>query len=188
MDPVKRSTDPLRKMNIRNRLKSFKGTVNHRQILIGLAGLLVGTLVYVIDRPLDHVYFLHSMGIQTSLHSIFPNVFGALGNNLPDFLHVFSFILLTAGMVSCGKRGGIVICAGWFLVECAFELGQKFNSWVLKIIPDSFAGIPYLENTKNFFLSGTFDSLDLLAICIGTATAYCVLIITMNRRPEHVTT
>lgn len=173
-----------------------KGVVNHRQILIGISGLLIGALVYLTNRPVDHVYFLSTSGLNTSLYHTFPDVFGILGNTfgnmlgntLPDFLHVFSFILITAGMVSCGRRGGLFICAGWFLVDALFELGQKFSTQVVNIIPDTLAGIPYLENTKSYFLSGTYDSLDLAAIFIGTLTAYYFLVKTMNRRPNHVTT
>ena len=164
----------------------FNGFINHWQILIGTSGLLIGAMVYLIDRPLDQVYFLYSSGLKTSFYQSFPDVFGALGNTLPGFLHVFSFILITAGMVSCGKRGGLIICAGWFLTDTLFELGQKFSTQVVNLIPDDFAGIPYLENTKNYFLGGTYDPLDLGAIFIGTLMAYYVLTKTINRRPNYV--
>jgi hypothetical protein len=172
-------------MGMRKQLTSLKDTINRQQILIGVAGLLVGTLVYLIDRPPDQIYFIYSSSVKLSLHNILPNFFGAFSNNLPDFIHVFSFILLTAGIFACGKRGALFICISWFLVDVSFELGQKFNGWVLKLIPGWFAGIPYLENTKNYFLSGTFDLLDLLAIFIGTITAYGVLLKTMERRLEN---
>jgi hypothetical protein len=52
---------------------------------------------------------------------------------------------------------------------------------VLKIIPDWFSGVPFLENTRNYFFQGTFDVLDLAAVLIGSITGYYVLIVTMKK-------
>jgi len=152
--------------------------INGWQLLIGLGGLFLGTLVYLIDRPPEATYFIHFSRVKISLYGILPNVFGAIGNSLPDFLHVFSFILLTAGLLSWQKRGALVICLGWFFIDFTFELFQKFNALLLKIIPEWFRGIPFLENTENYFKQGTFDLLDLIAISLGTITAYFVLLAT----------
>ena len=156
--------------------------INRIQILIGVIGLLFGSLVYLIDWPPDQTYFVCSSSIDISLCSAFPNLFGLIGNSLPTFIHVFSFIVITVGLVSYRKRGYLIICLCWFLVDCAFELGQRFSSWSLKVIPDWFAGIPLLENTENYFLQGTFDFIDLAAITLGTLMAYFVLVVTSKRR------
>ena len=156
--------------------------VNKIQILIGVTALLFGSLVYLIDRPPDQTYFVYTSSINISLYSAFPNLFGLIGNSLPAFIHVFSFVLITAGFVSYRKRGYVIICLWWFLVDCAFELGQKFSSWSLKMIPDWFAGIPLLGNTESYFLQGTFDFTDLAAIGLGTLIAYFLLITTSKRR------
>ena len=156
------------------------------QILIGVIGLLIGSLVYLIDRPPDHTYFISSSPINISLSNIIPSVFGSIGNSLPEFIHVFSFILITAGLIFCNKKGYLIICVSWFLIDCAFELGQKFALWSSSLVPDWFAGIPFLENTKNFFLQGTFDFVDLAAIALGTVIAYLVLLIT-NKRERRET-
>jgi hypothetical protein len=162
-----------------------EGVINGVQILIGLGGLTIGTLVYLIDRPPEATYFIHFSRIKVSLYGILPNLFGVIGNSLPDFLHVFSFILLTAGLLSLGKRGSLVICLGWFSIDFVFELFQKFNALPLKIIPKWFNDIPFLENTENYFTQGTFDFLDLIAIALGTVTAYFVLLAT-NKRGRFV--
>jgi hypothetical protein len=146
--------------------------------LIGLGGLLLGTLVYLVDRPPDQTYFVYSSPINISLFKIMPILFASIGNSLPEFIHVFSFILITAGLIFCRKRGYLIICLSWFLIDCAFEMGQKYSTWSSRIIPDWFAGIPFLENTKSFFLQGTFDFIDLAAIALGTVIAYFVLLIT----------
>jgi hypothetical protein len=155
---------------------------NRLQVLIGIAALLVGSLVYLVDRPPNETYFVYSTSIRVSLYNIVPNLFGPIGKSLPAFLHVFSFILITAGLISRWKRGCLIICLCWFLVDCAFELGQKFKELPLKIIPDWFAGIPFLENSENYFLRGIFDVLDLGAIAFGTVAAYLVILISRKRR------
>jgi hypothetical protein len=152
--------------------------INGVQILIGLGGLLAGTMVYLIDRPPEATYFLHFSRIKVSLYGILPNVFGVIGNSLPDFLHTFSFIMLTAGLLSWGKRGSLVICLFWFFIDLIFELFQRFNGLPLKILPGWFQGIPFLENTENYFRQGTFDLLDLIAITLGAVTACFVLLAT----------
>ncbi len=115
--------------NMKKHLKVFSDTVNTRQILIGLVVLLLGSLVYLVDCPPDQTYFISNFGINISLYNLLPNLFGITGNSLPDFVHPFSFILITAVLVACKKRDYLIICLIWFLVDCVFEFGQKFNSW-----------------------------------------------------------
>jgi hypothetical protein len=155
---------------------------NKLQILIGLGALLIGSLVYLVDRAPNQTYFVYSTGVNISLHNILPDLLGPLNSFLPSFIHVFAFALITAGVVSCGKRGWLIICFSWFLMDAAFEFGQKFSVWTLKLIPGSFESIPILENTKGFFLRGTFDVYDLVAMAMGAVVAYVVLSVTMRRR------
>ena len=156
----------------------FIRSMNKKQIIIGLVALFIGSLIYLIDRSPDHTYLVYSSPINISLSNVIPNLFGSIGNSLPEFIHVFSFILITAGLIFCNKRGYLIICLAWFLVDSAFEVGQKFTTWSTSIIPDWFTGIPFLENTENYFLKGTFDFLDLAAIAFGAVIAYFVLLIT----------
>jgi len=167
---------------MKKNLKAFGSMINIRQILIGLSILLLGTLVYVVDRPPDQTYFVYKSFVNISLHNTLPNLFGFIGNSLPSFIHAFSFILITAGLLHCQKRGCLIICACWFLADVVFELGQKFKVLSSTMFPDWFSGILFLENSKNYFLFGTFDFNDLTAIIFGALSAYFVLSITMQRR------
>ena len=162
--------------------KAFGNMINIRQILIGLSILLLGTLVYIVDRPPYQTYFVYKSFVNISLFNTLPNLFGFIGNSLPSFIHVFSFILITAGLLCCQKRGHITICAFWFFTNIAFELGQKFKIFSLEIIPDWFSGMLFLENSKKYFLLGTFDFNDLTAIVFGTLSAYFILSITLKRK------
>lgn len=168
---------------MKEHLKNTGSTVNKRQILIGAAGLLLGTFVYLIDRSPDQTYFINESGLDISLYKILPSVFGPIGSSLPAFIHVFSFILITAGLFACRSSSCLIICIGWFVIDIAFEIGQKFKSLSIIIIPDWFTGIPWLENFENYFRQGTFDSLDLAAITLATLVAYPVLLLTKKERP-----
>jgi len=159
----------------------FSRPINKKQIIIGLVALFIGSLVYLIDRPSDKTYLVYNIA-NISFYNTLPNLFGLIGNSLPAFIHVFSFILITAGLIFCNKRWYLIICLSWFLVDSAFELGQKFNTWSSSIIPNWFAGIPFLENTENYFLQGTFDLIDLAAIAFGTVIAYFVISATSKER------
>ncbi len=162
-----------------------QNNINKLQILIGILVLLIGTLVYLVDRPPDQTYFVSKSLPDISLYGVFPNLFGAIGSSLPTFSHVFAFIMITAGFVSCGKRGAVVICIFWFVVDCAFELAQKFYTWPVKMTPDWFNGIPYLENTKNYFIHGTFHILDVATIAMGSILAFFVLLLTNKKNSIH---
>ena len=153
--------------------------VNKAQLLAGALSLTVGLLVYLVDRPAEETYFLYRTGMAFSFHDPLPSLlFGPFGANLPTFIHVFSFSLLTAGLLACQKRGCQIVILSWLLANCVFELGQKF----VRISPDVFHGVPVLENTGNFFVNGTFDPLDLVAAMAGAAAAYLLLLTTMKRR------
>jgi hypothetical protein len=166
--------------------------INKSQVFIGLVALLIGTLVYFVSRAPDDVYFVYRFGFILKLHNMMygvaPDFFGSLSPWLPEFIHVFSFILLTAGVIACGKRGYAIICIGWFAVDALFELGQKYSSLVLKIIPSWFSGIPILESTEGFFRKGTFDMKDIFAIIAGTVVAYIVLLVTTGRKKRSART
>lgn len=163
--------------------KNWNNGINIIQISIGLISLFIGGIGYIIARSPNQTYFISKYFSNINLFDSIPSALRIIGNNLPEFIHPFSFILLTAGVISLkNKRSYLFICLGWFLVECIFEFGQKFNQIPLKLIPDWFEGIPFLENTKNYFLYGTFDIYDLIAIFLGSVVAYFVLSITSIRR------
>jgi len=73
----------------------------------------------------------------------------------------------------------VTIC--WFIVDCAFEIGQHFDSFAVKLVPEWFNGLPLLENTVNYFQKGVFDWADLAAITAGSITAYWFLVKTVKR-------
>lgn len=160
--------------------------INKIQVLIGIALLLFGFAIYII-RSTGRVYcfvpiYFSSLGFPDNILSVVKVV----GGNLPDFIHPFAFILITAGLISLdNRRTQFFTCLGWFLLESFFEFGQYFKEAYMRFIPSWFDNLPILDHARNFFLNGTFDMIDMLSIFAGTAAAFCVLLITDKRRREQ---
>ena len=142
------------------------------RIAIGLGVLLVGTLVYLVDRPAEQSFLFHF-----SFYPFAPPLFGSLGRSFPTFAHVFAFSLLTVALIAPARRVCAVVCLGWFLVDAAFEVGQhpSVAQWVAGLIPPWFQHIPILEKTEGYFVHGTFDPVDMLSIAVGAMVAYLVI-------------
>ena len=152
------------------------------RVLIGGAALGFGLFVYLVARPPEQTYFLFRLGITTTLYHLLPPLFDRLGANLPAFLHVFAFTLITGGILRCRKLGSLVVAGSWLLTDCAFEVGQKFPAWSEGLVPLWCDSLPVLENARSFFRTGTFDPLDLVAAAVGATAACIVLLATMERR------
>jgi hypothetical protein len=118
-----------------------------RQILIGVLALFLCLLLDLIGRPPDQTYFVRLFNPDFSLYGILPSIFFPFGNNLPTFIHVFSFVLITAGLLAYRKNGYLIICMCWCVIDSAFELGQKCQLTVVTILPGWFSQTPILENT-----------------------------------------
>jgi len=156
-------------------------TTNRVQVLFGLAGLVSGLLFYLMNRPLEQVYFLKGLKPYVTPICSCEKILGPAGDSFPSFLHVFSFILITCGLMSWNRRGSIIACVGWLVVDCAFEVGQKFPSWCCGVFPHWLKSVPLFRNTENYFSRGTFDFHDLVFIGLGAATACAVLLTTGSK-------
>jgi hypothetical protein len=159
--------------------------VNKLQLFIGINILFLGVLFYYFFRGAEHTYFLKFLGTNQYYKEIGSGLFFRIGNSFPTFIHVFAFSLMTASLVASHKRGYVAVCLFWFTVNVIFELGQKFNSWVVQSIPDWFSEIFILDTTKNYFLHGHFDYLDLLSIALGALAAYIFLLKTKKGEQDE---
>lgn len=147
---------------------------------IAFGALSIGVLVYVLDRQAEFVYFLPGW---LSLHTQVGSVFGSIGDYLPTFIHVYVFILLTVIVAVPAIIRLIPVCLAWFTLDTLFEIAQlnPIAQWIGSHTPGWFSGVPFLENTADYFLMGTFDTLDLLSIAIGTLAAYLTVALTTRR-------
>lgn len=150
-------------------------------VLTGLLALMAGTLVYLVDRSPESTYLVNRLLGGASLYQTVSPLFGKLGDVLPAFVHPFSFSLITAGLFARTPAKALLICVFWFAVNCAFELGQHFESISLALVPQWFGRVPFLENCDGFFRNGTFDPLDLLAMFAGSALAFCMIAAGMKK-------
>lgn len=143
--------------------------INKKQVLMGAVFLLAGTLEYLVSRPIGSTYFLYKF---RSIHSFFyrmPDLYGNLGMFAPEFFHVLAFSLISMSLFS-SRTARITVCVVWFCLESTFELGQKYGPELTAYIPERL--IP--GNLRDFFVNGTFDSYDVIAIGLGTLTAFFI--------------
>ena len=156
-------------------------------ILSGVATglLLMGGIVYLVFRSGSTVYFLAGIIPEAVNYSIST---GTISNSIPSFFHVYAFILLTAVVLNPTRTGVILICLGWMGVELFFEVGQHplFAQHLTGWVPAWFANFPYLEVANTYFVSGTFDPVDVLFIIIGTAAALLTLYKVQRWELSHV--
>ena len=137
-------------------------------VAIGL--LLMGVLVYLVGRGGAPVYFL----TNTTLSIVnIPASAQIILNSAPSFFHIYAFILLTAIVLNPSRTGLTLITLGWMGIELFFEIGQHpfFAQYLTKWIPAWFADLPFLEVTDTYFMTGTFDPLDVLFLLFGTVAA-----------------
>ena len=152
-------------------------------VVAALVALSLGVAVYLFDRLPDDVYLMAPwMELGEQAHP----VFGTAGNYLPTFSHVYVFILLTAALAASSLRSAVIICVAWLVIDIAFELAQLpvVAQALTEFIPGWFSGIPVLENVSNYFLSGTFDVLDIVSIAAGALTAYLTIFFSFRRATE----
>ena len=149
-------------------------------LTISISALCVGVLVYMLDRQPDSIYFLPDW---LSLHDQSGAIFGSLGYYLPTFIHVYAFILLTVVVAMPSIAKLIPICLAWFTLDSLFEIAQlnPVAQWIGNHSPPWFSGIPFLENTANYFLMGSFHAYDMLSIAMGTLAAYLTVILIAKR-------
>jgi hypothetical protein len=157
----------------RGPLRSCK--TNRPRILVGLGVLSLGALVYLFARSPESYGFGAIVG--GSLGFVRPHgiLSGVLANNLPSFAHVFAFSLMTAGLLGTRRKGNLLICLLWFLIDTGFEIGQGLKPISLAIIPEWFEvhTLP-MANLQEYFRYGTFDIGDLVAGLLGALAAFVV--------------
>jgi hypothetical protein len=143
--------------------------------LAGVAFLILGGMVYVVDRP--GVLFLPAT--LSRFARLFH--FGVLSGQLPAFAHACGFTLLTVAVLRLFERAAQVALI-WFIVETIFELGQhrhcyNFIEWLLPKACQSTTSAQCAF--VSYFRNGTFDYLDLLAAGLGAACACLVTRLTL---------
>lgn len=173
----RRYSEHVRTLFYQHLLQNY-GMINIRQFIIGFAVLIFGLGFYILFR--DQTYITHQLSIESI--QLPHHAGGVVWDGLPSFVHVFSFSMITASLIKAYKFRYFIVCAIWLIINCLFEFSQKYKVLAIGITPSWFESIPFLENTKNFFINGTFDVMDIFSIFAGTVTAFCLMTITSQRR------
>ena len=152
--------------------------------ILAIAALVIGLFTYLLGRQPETTYFLSHWMVLPNYAAL---SLGFISNHLPSFVHVYALTLLTVAALPNEATHPQFVCASWFTIESLFELGQHsyLSPLIIKIIPTWFDGIPFLENTVNFFLKGTFDPIDLIWIACGTTVAYLTILLTEQMERKH---
>jgi len=162
-------------------------SINIRPLGIGSAMLLLGVLIYLLDRHPDQVFFIYALKLPYFHHPEHRRLFGEIGLNLPSFLHGCSFSLLICSMLpSQTKRNYFIVCVVWATISNLFEFGQLIKPLTIIYIPRFLLENSAFMHTINYFRYGTFDYMDILFAVLGCLFAYCILIIT-HKGGDHET-
>jgi hypothetical protein len=150
------------------------------QLGAAIAVLVIGVLIYLLDRSASGAWLIPQWWSAAYDR---PPVFGRLGEHLPTFIHVYSFILITAMVLAPWKRAPVFICLLWFAVDSLFELAQidVAAAYIGSHIPAWFAAWPLLNNVADYFAAGRFDPYDLVSIGLGTVAAYLTVRYALRR-------
>lgn len=132
-------------------------------VLLALAVLALGTLVYALDRTAGSAV----LWPRALTRDGGAPVFGTLGGSLPSLAHAFAFSILSALVLPWRRAAQAGACIGWALVDALFEIGQhRALSGALGELLPPLAG---------YWRRGTFDPIDLAAGGVGAALAYLLL-------------
>lgn len=145
------------------------------QIIAAIAALSLGLLVYLIIRDPQQVYFLSYFPHFQQGNSIEP---GIVSYFLPSLFHTYAFILLTVATLSASVAQTRIVCFIWLVIECSFEIGQ--HDAIAEQISESLGTIRFPGVFSDYFVNGTFDLLDLVAIATGAALAYATVSISFS--------
>jgi len=145
------------------------------KLIIAFCALFLGTMEYVLSRP------AHSSGLGKAILGTvndFPwkvSMFGFLGGVIPEFIHPFSFALITMALYPrADQKTRGIICVFWLVTEVLFELGQAFGHQISQFLGSTLPHGGIIRLLQNYFARGTYDHLDILAICLGIASAFVI--------------
>jgi hypothetical protein len=147
----------------------------------GCAAFALGLVLYLTDRVGSHALLVPAIGALAG-----SNLFGALGQWLPSFVHPFSFSLFTAAALAPRSVPRYGACVAWGAVNVAFEVGQHplVSASLAEVLQGPLGEIPLAQPLARYFIYGTFDFGDIAAALLGAFVAGAVLHL-VHRDQEH---
>lgn len=146
-------------------------------VLVAVAGsavtvLLLGTLVYFLDRDWSSVPFLAPFADPQPPRG---TLFGRLGYWLPSLCHAYAFAALMILALGQSRSARWCGACAWFVVAAALEFAQSAPiSDMVAQARMPLAAFVWLPGFEGFVTQGSFDSGDLLASALGCLVAWVV--------------
>jgi hypothetical protein len=149
-------------------------------IFTAVAALLLGTVVYLLDRD-----WANSMLMAPFIACQWPTsaVFGAFGGSLPALLHAYAIPVLIIVALRPWPSTRPWVCLLWFTLASTLEWLQSDAAGSLFFAADRLPGdMSLLTYLKSYAVKGQFDYIDLLATGVGCLTA---LVVTSSIAPNR---
>lgn len=142
-------------------------------LLAGLA-LVLGVLVYLVDRPPGSAWLLPS---QWQAAPGGRGWFGAAGLWLPSFVHAFAFSVLSAWLLPQRSAFAAGACLSWALIDTLAECGQhpSLAPLAASAIERAFGHSSAAVQAGRYFTHGSFAVADVAAGLAGSALALLAL-------------
>lgn len=156
------------------------------RFFLAVSVIAAGGLVYLVQRPAaaTHIgrFVSHYFGALPTFHGYLRG----FSESFPDFAHPFAFALFTMLIFpEAGRLGRMAICLFWLAMNLFFEMGQYFDEQfagiVKLVLPDSRLG----DILADFFIIGTYDYFDVLAMGLGVIFAFIASELTQTGGVEH---
>jgi hypothetical protein len=154
-------------------------------IFTAVAALLLGTVVYLLDRD-----WANSMLMAPFIAYQWPTsaVFGAFGGSLPALLHAYAIPVLIIVALRPWPSTRPWVCLLWFTLASTLEWLQSDAAVALFLAADRLPGdVPLLGYLERYAVQGQFDYIDLLATGVGCLTAFAVTIASPPHRQRSQT-
>lgn len=147
--------------------------IEFRLLFIGVLWLAAALLEYAIMRQPGNAWFLPP-DWQTRFAAI---PIQQISTEFPIFAQTIAASILGVWLLRCKRDGAFVLCGLCVGAELAYEFGQRsdFSSWLIPIIPNVWP----LEHLPEYLGRGTFSFNHALAIALGGAIAYLVVLNTI---------
>ena len=159
---------------------------NRIRFVIALNALMLGVLVYIFGRASDSTFLGKIICRYFGDVFIQYNFFGDLGGLIPELVHPFSFALFTIILFpAAGRIARGLICLGWMIINIVFEIGQYFSNQFSEFILIIFNRNMFSELLTNYFIAGTYDHGDILAIVFGIIAAFAISEFTINEGEQN---
>lgn len=154
--------------------------LNWKQAGIGVAAIIVGAALYILERPLG----LSEDGALVENGGVFLSF---LGRVIPDVVHPFGFAMLTGALLKPSSIRYGLVCLAWALIDLSMEVGAAppILAWLETTLEPYKAGVPLIEPVLSYFRGSIFSMVNVLAVLFGASLAWFILLITVKRDDLH---